>query len=146
MKSFLKQIESKFIELEESLDATETPDVANEEEEDLDEQNVASAVAGYNTPAAFAKPGKWKNKSKTYESVNTPPSFRWKDDTHQRPESDEEVFNDKFPFAPDEKYWWQSDNNVYPTRFYADGMGTNSIKDKTNAAIDKKDKSYVTIN
>lgn len=156
MKSFLKQIESKFIELEESLDAVgkEDNDVDNdgdhdksdeylhhrrqvrkraiqEDGDELEEQNATGAIAGYNIPAAFAKPGKWKNKDKTYESVNTPPSFRWKDESPQRPESDEEVFNDKFPFAPNDEHWWQSDNNVYPTRFYADGMGTNSIKDKT---------------
>ena len=156
MKSLLKEIESKFIELEESLDAVdhEDADIDNDgdtdksdeylhhrrnvrkkailqDEEELDEMSATGAVAGYNIPAAFAKPGKWRNKSKTYESVNTPPSFRWKDETPQRPESDEEVFNDKFPFASNENYWWQSDNNEYPTKFYADGMGTNSIKDKT---------------
>jgi hypothetical protein len=126
MKSLLKEIESKFIELEETIDA-----IDHEDDDELDEQNVTSAVAGYNTPAAFAKPGMWKNKTKTYESVNVDPTFKWKDESPQRPESDEEVFNDKFPFASNEDYWWQSDNNVYPTRFYADGMGTNSIKDKT---------------
>ena len=133
MKSFLKQIESKFMELNESIDYVSQEDEDQpsihtdsiQEEDEIDEQNVTGAVAGYNIPAAFAKPGKWKNKSKTYESVNTPPSFRWNDETPQRPESDEEVFNDKFPFASNENYWWQSDNDTYPTKFYADGMGTN---------------------
>jgi hypothetical protein len=128
MKSFLKEIESKFVELDNSIDLDSQDDV---NEEELDEISATGGVAGYNTPAAFAKPGKWKGKEAQYESVNTPPSFRWKDETPQRPESDEEVFNDKFPFASNDDYWWQSDNNEYPTKFYADGMGTNSIKDKT---------------
>ena len=39
MKSFLKQIESKFIELEESVDPIENEDVTDEED-DLDEQKI----------------------------------------------------------------------------------------------------------
>ena len=95
MKSLLKEIESKFIELEESLDAVdhEDDDIDNDgdhdksddylhhrrkvrkrailqDDEELDEQNATGAIAGYNIPAAFAKPGKWRNKSKTYESYS----------------------------------------------------------------------------
>ena len=112
MKSFLKEIESKFIELDDSIDLA-AQDVTNEEE--LDEISATGGVAGYNIPAAFAKPGKWKNKDKTYESVNTPPSFRWKDDTYQHPESEEEVMNDKFPFSDDDKDW-HNKSYEYPSK------------------------------
>ena len=112
MKSFLKEIESKFIELDDSIDLN-AQDVTNEEE--LDEISATGGVAGYNIPAAFAKPGKWKNKDKTYESVNTPPSFRWKDDTYQHPESEEEVMNDKFPFSDDDKDW-HNKSYEYPSK------------------------------
>ena len=112
MKSFLKEIESKFVELDDSIDL-DAQDVTNEEE--LDEISATGGVAGYNIPAAFAKPGKWKNKDKTYESVNTPPSFRWKDDTYQHPESEEEVMNDKFPFSDDDKDWYNK-SYEYPSK------------------------------
>ena len=112
MKSFLKEIESKFIELDDSIDLN-AQDVTNEEE--LDEISATGGVAGYNIPAAFAKPGKWKNKDKTYESVNTPPSFRWKDDTYQHPESEEEVMTDKFPFSDDDKDW-HNKSYEYPSK------------------------------
>jgi hypothetical protein len=112
MKSFLKEIESKFVELDDSIDL-DAQDVTNEEE--LDEISATGGVAGYNIPAAFAKPGKWKNKDKTYESVNTPPSFRWKDDTYQHPESEEEVMNDKFPFSDDDKDW-HNNSYEYPSK------------------------------
>lgn len=112
MKSFLKEIESKFIELDDSIDL-DAQDVTNEEE--LDEISATGGVAGYNIPAAFAKPGNWKNKDKTYESVNTPPSFRWKDDTYQHPESEEEVMNDKFPFSDDDKDW-HNKSYEYPSK------------------------------
>ena len=69
MRSLLREIESKFIEIEDSLDAPENETAVNEEE--LDEISTTGAVAGYNMPAAFAKPGKWQNKNKTYESRNT---------------------------------------------------------------------------
>lgn len=112
MKSFLKEIESKFIELDDSIDLD--PQNATNEEE-LDEISASGDVAGYNTPAAFAKPGHWKNKDKTYESVNTPPSFRWKDDTYQHPESEEEVMNDKFPFSDNDKDW-HNKSYEYPSK------------------------------
>ena len=79
MKSFLKQIEEKFIVIEsaEYCDSCNRPkDQCVCKDEEIDEISTTSAVAGYNTPAAFAKPGKWRNKDKTYESVNTPPTFR----------------------------------------------------------------------
>jgi hypothetical protein len=130
MRSFLKEIEDKFQDLEETCNCGK-PDCPECNPNELDEMSDTGAVAGFNTPAAFAKSGKWKSKNIKYESVNTPPSFKWKETGYQKPESDEEVFNDKFPFAIDEKNWSQKDNNEYPTRFYKDGMGTNNIKDTT---------------
>lgn len=138
MKSFLREMEEKFLDLDKYCDACDRPsDQCVCDTDTVEEQNVTSAIAGYSTPNAFSKKGANDDTvealgyKRVKESINTPPSFRWKNDVHQRPESDEEVFNDKFPFAIDEKYWWQNDNNEYPTRFYADGMGTNSIKDTT---------------
>jgi hypothetical protein len=119
MKSLLNEMKKRFDEIESSdyCDSCDRPkdQCVCENEEELDEQNVTSAVAGFSTPAAFAKPGKWKNKTKTHESVNTPPSFRWKDDTYQRPESEEEEFNDKFPFSDDEKDWFNK-SYEYPSK------------------------------
>ena len=50
MKSFLNEITKKFEALEEIVDDTNI-----ESEEEIEEQNVAGAVAGYNTPNAFGK-------------------------------------------------------------------------------------------
>jgi len=119
MKSLLNEMKKRFDEIESSdyCDSCDKPkdQCVCENEEELDEQNVTGAVAGFSTPAAFAKPGKWKNKTKTYESVNTPPSFRWKDDTYQHPESEEEEFNDKFPFSDDENDWFNK-SYEYPSK------------------------------
>ena len=112
MRSLLKEIESKFIELDDSIDLN-SEIVTNEEE--IDEISTTGAVAGYNIPSAFAAPGKWRNKDKTYESVNTPPTFRWKDETPQHPESEEEVMNDKFPFSDDDKDW-HNKSYEYPSK------------------------------
>jgi len=119
MKSLLNEMKKRFDEIESSdyCDSCDRPkdQCVCENEEELDEQNVTGAVAGFSTPAAFAKPGKWKNKTKTYESVNTPPSFRWKEDTYQHPESEEEEFNDKFPFSDDENDWFNK-SYEYPSK------------------------------
>ena len=157
MKSLLKEIESKFIELEESLDAVdhEDDDIDNDgdhdksdeylhhrrkvrkrailqDDEELEEQNATGAIAGYNIPAAFAKPGKWRNKSKTYESVNTPPN--WKYGEYQTPENEEEEYTDKFPFAEDDKKW-QHKNYKYPSVDLRDTPGLSKRKDKTKNYI-----------
>ena len=154
MKSLLKEIESKFIELEESLDAVdhEDDDIDNDgdhdksddylhhrrkvrkrailqDDEELDEQNATGAIAGYNIPAAFAKPGKWRNKSKTYESVNVSPS--WKLGDYQAPEDEEEEYTDKFPFAEDDKNW-QHKNYKYPSVDLTNTLGLSKRKDKTS--------------
>ena len=58
MRSLLREMEEKFIEIEEEL-------AAEEQDSDLEEQNVTSAIAGYNTPKAFAK----KTNKKTAEQL-----------------------------------------------------------------------------
>jgi hypothetical protein len=126
MRSLLKEIESKFIEIEDSLDAPENETAVNEEE--LDEMSATGGVAGYNIPAAFAKPGKWRNKSKTYESVNKPAN--WTMGAYQKPEDAEEEYTDKFPFAEDEKIW-QHKNYKYPSVDLRDTPGLSKRKDKT---------------
>jgi hypothetical protein len=131
MKSFLKEIESKFVELEDSLD---NEDINTDD--DLDEQSTTGAVAGYNIPAAFAKPGKWQNKNKTYESVNTPPTFRWKDDTYQHPESEEEEMNDKFPFSANDNNW-HNKSYEYPSK-HIKGKPAKQPKRDVYEIMDKK--------
>lgn len=109
---------------------------ANINEDELDEQNVSGAVAGFNTPAAFAKPGKWKSKSIKYESVNTPPSFKWKETGHQRPETAEETAQDKFPFSSDETEWMMN-SQEYPAKFTNSPYGTANIEDSTKKVASK---------
>jgi hypothetical protein len=70
MKSLLNEMNEKFQEIENKCDCGESG-CSECNPEEIEEQNVTSAVAGFNTPAAFAKPGKWKSKSVKYESVNT---------------------------------------------------------------------------
>lgn len=73
MKSLILEMSKRFHEIvEESCEQCDRPKsncVCDDEE--LEEQNVTGAIAGYNTPAAFAKPGTWKGKAAKYESVNT---------------------------------------------------------------------------
>lgn len=127
MKSLLREMEEKFHEVENSCDcgSPECP-ICNPEE--IDEQNVSGAVAGYNTPNAFASEKSFKKKKFKYESVNKPATYQ--PGIAQSPESDEEIFNDKFPFATKDEFWWQADAK-YPVEYYADGMGTGNIKDST---------------
>ena len=65
MKSFLLEMEKKFIQLEE-----ETVEVDNTTkqtpEDELEEQNTTSAVAGYNVPGAFTTAKKFKKKKFTW--------------------------------------------------------------------------------
>ena len=119
MNSFLKSIEKRFTLLNESIDLdanTEEQDVF--EEDELDEQNTTAAVAGYDIPAAFSKRGADDDtvealgykRVKRNESVNTPPSY--KPGEYQRPESPEEEFNEKFPFAIKP---WYNEKMKYPS-------------------------------
>ena len=127
MRSLLREMEEKFTEIN---NYCEQCDKSMEEGcncDEIEEQNVTGAVAGYSTPNAFRK----KVKKVGYatgmeESINKPATYKIGE--HQRPESDEEVFNDKFPFATTNDTWWQSDAE-YPVKYYSDGMGTGNIKD-----------------
>jgi hypothetical protein len=92
--------------------------------------SATGAVAGFNTPAAFAKPGKWKSKDIKYESVNTPPSFKWRETGYQQPESGEETSQDKFPFSTVNDKWPNKDQE-YPVKFSNQPYGTANIKDTT---------------
>lgn len=138
MNSFLREIEKKFIELEAEDEVT--PDT------EIDEQNVTGAIAGYNTPAAFAKPGKWKNKKLGYasgvaESINTPPKYSSKDGSYQRPESEEEEYNEKFPFA-EADIDWQHNSYEYPSVNLVGTPGTTSKKHKTLRVEDVLERKY----
>ena len=109
---------------EQSIEISETS-LDNE----LDEQNVTGAIAGYSTPNAFRK----KTKKVSYasgieESVNTPPSY--KHGKHQRPESVEETAMQKFPFSSDMSKW-PNGKQEYPVNFADHPYGTANIKDKT---------------
>jgi hypothetical protein len=123
MNSFLRLIESKFIELE-------SEDQVDENE--IEEQNTTGAIAGYNTPGAFLTPAQYEKKKKKikYESVNTPPTFKWKDTQDQTPESGEETAQDKFPFSRDMAQWPNKDQE-YPVKFTNQPYGTANIKDET---------------
>lgn len=132
MKSVLREMKERFLEIEDSYcDACDRPmDKCVCDEEEIDEQNVTGAVAGFNTPAAFAKPGKWRGKEARYESVNVKPTFDWKTTGHQQPESPEETSQDKFPFSTDIERWPQRVQE-YPVKFTGNPEGTNSISDIT---------------
>lgn len=127
MKSFIQEIEKKFIELEE-----ESVDIDNES--DLEEQNVTGAIAGYNVPGAFTTATKFKKKKFTWaggqvnESVNTPATYKIGE--HQKPESSEEEFNDKFPFSSDDNDWFHG-KFTYPSVDMSDTPGTATAKDTT---------------
>lgn len=134
MRSFLREMEEKFIEIENDEQA---------EDADVTEQNVTAAVAGYNTPGAFLTPAQYEKKKKKikYESVNTPPTFRWKDDVHQTPESSEETSQDKFPFSTDTDKWPNKDQE-YPVKFTNQPYGTANIPDKSSKVYEMMDRKY----
>ena len=139
MRSFLKEIEDKFIELE-NVDDSEN--VSTDDE--LDEISATGGVAGYNTPAAFAAPGKWKNKKLGYgtgvkESVNTPPT--WEMGKYQAPEDEQEEYTDKFPFSIDDAEW-QHANYEYPSVNLVGSPGTTSKKHKSLTVSEMLEKRY----
>jgi len=144
MKSFLKEIEEKFIVIQ-SSDYCDVCDNSKDQctckEEDIDEISGTGGVAGYNTPAAFAKPGKWKQKNAQYENVNTPPTFRWKDDTPQHPESEEEEFNDKFPFSNNDNVWFNK-TYEYPSKHMPDKPSKHAKKNIKENVFDVLDSKY----
>lgn len=141
MKSFIRELDKRFelIESTEYCDACDRPiDHCVCDSEEIDEQNVTGAIAGFNIPAAFSKRGVSDKTAeqlgykrvKTNESVNTPPSFKWKETEHQRPESDEETSQDKFPFSTGMEKWTMKDQ-VFPVKFSNQPYGTANIKDTT---------------
>jgi hypothetical protein len=121
MRSFLREMEDKFIDLEND---------EHDEDEEVTEQNVTSNIAGYNTPGAFLTPAQYekKNKNLKYESVNKPAS--WTMGGYQAPEDEEEEYTDKFPFA-DHEGKWQHKNYEYPSKNLTSTPGTANKKDKT---------------
>jgi len=121
MRSFLREMEDKFIDLEND---------EHDEDEEVTEQNVTSNIAGYNTPGAFLTPAQYEKKKKKikYESVNKPAS--WTMGGYQAPEDEEEEYTDKFPFA-DHDSKWQHKNYEYPSKNLTSTPGTANKKDKT---------------
>jgi len=118
MKSLILEMAKQFHEIiEDSCEQCDRPKSNCVCDEDLEEQNVTGAIAGYNTPAAFAKPGKWKGKEARYESVNTAATY--KIDTHQTPESSEEEMSDKFIFTGDSQDW-HNETYEYPSKHMPD--------------------------
>jgi len=111
--------------------------------DELDEQNVTGAIAGYSTPNAFRKkPKKVGYASGLEESINTPPSFKYGE--HQRPESQEETSQDKFPFSSDMKKW-PNQVQEYPVKFTDNPYGTANIKDeseKVSIVAETMDRKY----
>jgi hypothetical protein len=132
MKSFIKEIEDKFLELQETIHEIEDVSVDDlSDSEEIDEQNVTAAVAGYNIPGAFTTPEKFKKKKFKYESVTKstkPVSKTYKPGHYQTIEFDEEVQNDKFPFAIDDAIWWNKDME-YPSKDITKSPGTAHKKD-----------------
>ena len=126
MRSLLREMEEKFTEINNYCEQCDKSMDEGCNCDEIEEQSVTGGVAGFNTPNAFAAPGKWKSKSIKYESVNTPASY--KHGEHQRPESDEETSQDKFPFSSNLEKW---PNRVqdYPVKFTNNPYGTANIKD-----------------
>ena len=68
MKSFLLEMEKKFIELEEeNVEVDNTTDQTSEDE--LEEQNTTAAIAGYNIPGAFTSEKNFKKKKFNYSGA-----------------------------------------------------------------------------
>ena len=135
MKSFLKEIADKFIEIESNscnecngMIVDNICESCGMNYENVDEQNVTGAIAGYNVPGAFTTVDKFKKKKFKYESVNTPPT--WKPDEYQRPESIEEEGMDKFPFSIDDREW-HNKNFKYPSIDLTHTPGQSNKPDKT---------------
>ena len=139
MKSFLKEMADKFVELESNscgCGGTIVESVCEQCGTDyttVDEQNVTSAIAGYNVPSAFTTDKKFKKKKFTWAGgqVNEskhPVSKKYVPGHYQTVEFDEEVQNDKFPFSLDDNDWWNKDME-YPSRDLTKSPGTSHKKD-----------------
>jgi hypothetical protein len=113
MKSLISEMAKRFHEIvEESCEQCDRPKSNCACDEELDEQNVTGAIAGYNTPNAFTSEKNFKKKKFKYENVNTPPSYKF--DSLHEPESDEEDQSDKnFAVGPNSS--WHKESEEYPT-------------------------------
>jgi hypothetical protein len=135
MNSFLRDIEKKFIVLESSEYCGDCDNILEQCTcEAIDEVSVTGGVAGYQTPNAFAKADddtvEVLGYKRVKESVNTPAGYSTKDNRYQRPESEEEEYMDKFPFAIDEADW-QHKSYEYPSRDLTNTPGQSKRKDHT---------------
>ena len=120
MKSFLQQIEESF----EAIDKTDEiiGDIANNDfDEELDEMSTSGGAGAYMTPNAFSPAGddtvEVLGMKRVREGINTAPNYKIGE--YQRPESEEEEFMDKFPFAADEKDWYNKPM-YYPSKDMTD--------------------------
>jgi hypothetical protein len=151
MRSFLKEIADKFVEIESNACecgghvVESICESCGTDYNTVDEQNVTGAIAGYNVPGAFTSEKNFKKKKFKYESVteSTPPVSRKHVLGHyQTIEFDEEVQNDKFPFSLDENDWWNNEME-YPSKDKTNTPGTAHKKDLHNKSIDELlDKKY----
>ena len=112
MKSLISEMAKRFHEIvEESCEQCDRPKSNCVCDEELEEQNVTGAIAGYNTPNAVTSEKNFKKKNFKYENVNTPPSYKF--DSMHEPESNEEDGSDKnFAVGPNSS--WHSESEEYP--------------------------------
>lgn len=152
MKSFLRQIEDKFLELQETTnkeqddiirdsDIDDDADTSgkNMDSSEIDEISTTGAVAGYNTPGAFTSEKKFKKKKFTWAGgqVNeSKVSKKHVPGEYQIVEFDEEIQNDKFPFALEESDWWNKDME-YPSKDISNSPGTVHKKDHDQNNVKK---------
>jgi len=108
MKTFLQQIEEAF----EAIDKTDDiiDDIANQPQDgdEIEESSTSAGAGAYMTPNAFSPAGddtvEVLGMKRVREGINTSPTY--KPGEYQRPESEEEEFMDKFPFAVDDAKWY----------------------------------------
>lgn len=93
MRSFLREMEEKFIDLE-----------TDEQIEDADvtEQNVTSAIAGYNTPGAFLTPAQYEKKKKKIKYETKTPNVLNTQDVLEK--KYEELLESYRRFATEDKH------------------------------------------
>jgi len=131
MKSFLKEIEDKFLDLESAESCNECGYTMSECmcEQDLDEISTTGGVAGYNTPNAFSKHGADDDTVETlgYKRVNESTHNLEK---YQRPEFPEAEYMEKFAYATDGETW-QHEEYEYPSKDLSQLPGQSKRKDIT---------------
>ena len=111
MKTFLQQIEEAF----EAIDKTDeiVDDIANDELEEASTSGGAGAYMSKNfIGTADDDTVEALGMQRVKESINTPPTYQY--GKYQKPESSEEEYMDKFPFADDDAKW-QHAKFKYPT-------------------------------